>query len=328
METIERRAVSSRLHRKNVRTPGRAIRNGRAWRAKLGQNGELYLMLIPPLVYYLLFHYGPMYGLQIAFKNFLASRGIWDSPWVGLKHFERFFSYYNFGALLRNTLSISIYSIIAGFFLPILLALLLHEVKNGPFRRFVQNAVYIPHFLSVVVVVGLIQAFTSLRGGVINTFIGWLGMEPVAFMIEKSWFRTLLIGSDLWQHGGWSAIIYLAALAGINPELNEAAIVDGAGKLGRMIHVSLPGILPTIIIMLILRMGHILDVGFEKIFLMQNDPNLPVSDVIATYVYRTGILEGQYSFSSAVGLFNSAANFAVLLTANFLARKFSDSSLW
>ncbi|TBL81970.1 ABC transporter permease [Paenibacillus thalictri] len=292
------------------------------------RNYELYLMLLLPLAYYIIFHYLPMYGLQIAFKNFLPLKGINGSPWAGFVHFDRFFHYYNFWRIIGNTLGISLYSLAVGFFAPIVLALMLNEVKNAAFKKLVQNATYLPHFLSVVVVVGVMLTFTSVKGGIFNTIVGWFGHDPINFMIEPGYFKTLFVLSNVWENMGWNAIIYLAALAGINPELYEAAAIDGASKLKRLFNVSLPGIMPTIIVLLILRVGQLLNVGFEKILLMQNNATLSASDVISTYVYRTGLLESSFSFAAAVGLFNSVCNFIVLLLANYLARRVSSSSLW
>jgi putative aldouronate transport system permease protein len=292
------------------------------------RNYELYIMFLLPLAYYIIFHYVPMYGMQIAFKNYLVLKGINGSPWVGFAHFERFFHYYNFWRIIRNTLGISLYSLAVGFFAPIGLALMLNEVKNAAFKKLVQNATYLPHFLSVVVVVGMMISFTSVKGGIINTILGLFGHDPINFMIEPGYFKTLFVLSNVWEHMGWNAIIYLAALAGINPDLYEAAAIDGANRWKRLIHVSLPGILTTIIVLLILRVGQLLNVGFEKILLMQNNATLGASDVISTYVYRVGLLENSFSFASAVGLFNSVCNFTILILANYLARRVSSSSLW
>nr|WP_238357586.1 ABC transporter permease subunit [Cohnella zeiphila] len=256
------------------------------------------------------------------------AQGIWGSPWAGLKYFDKFFSYYNFGAILGNTIWISLYAIAVGFFFPIVLALLLDEIRNLHFKKLIQNVTYVPHFLSGVVVVGMLINFTSIRGGLFNKIIELFGGHPVNFMIESQYFKTMYVFSDLWQNMGWSAIIYLAALTGISPELNEAAVVDGASRFKRILHVKIPGLLPTIMILLILRVGHLFNIGFERILLMQNDANLSASDVIQTYIYRTGILQGDFSYSTAVSVFNSLANFIILIAANYLARKTSDSSLW
>jgi putative aldouronate transport system permease protein len=291
-------------------------------------NYELYLFLVPALVFVILFKYWPLYGLQLAFKEFIAADGIWGSPWIGFENFERFFNSYNFRAILTNTLTINIATLVFGFPAPIILALMLNEVIHSRFRRVVQTATYAPHFISTVAVVGMIFIFFSPRNGLINTFIKALGGDPVFFMGQSAWFVPLYVLSELWQHVGWGAIIYLAALTAINPEVREAATVDGASKLQRILNVDLPGIVPVIIIMLILRIGNMMDVGFEKVFLMQNPMNISASEVINTYVYKVGLLQAQFGFATAVGLFNSVVNFALLIFANFLSKRFSDSSLW
>lgn len=290
------------------------------------KNWQLYVLLLPALVYFLIFHYGPMYGLQIAFKNYMANRGIWDSPWVGLDHFHRFFNSYYFWTLLKNTLLISLYQL-ALFPVPIIIALSINEVKKARFKKFVQMVTYMPHFISVVVLVGMILAFLSPTTGIVNNIIRYFGGEPISFMTEPAWFKSVYVLSGEWQNAGWGTIIYLAALAGINPELHEAAQMDGASRFQRIRHINLPGILPTIIILLILNMGSFMSIGFEKIFLMQNPLNMDASDVIQTHVYRNGLLQAQYSYSSAVGLFNNVINFIVLLTFNRLARR-TGTSLW
>lgn len=269
-----------------------------------------------------------MYGVQIAFKDFIATKGIWGSPWVGFKHFERFFDSYFFWRLIGNTLGISLYELAVGFPIPILLALMINEVRLKGYRKFVQTVTYAPHFLSTVVIVGMLLMFLSPTSGLVNLAIQAFGGEPISFMTEPGWFKTIYVFSGVWQQMGWSSIIYLAALAGIDPQLHEAAKVDGATRLQRIWHVNLPGIRPTIVILLILNFGSLMGVGFEKVFLMQNSLNMEGSDVISTYVYRSGILGAQYSFSAAVGLFNSVVNFILLITVNRIARKVNQVSLW
>ncbi|GAK42965.1 ABC transporter permease subunit [Paenibacillus urinalis] len=292
------------------------------------RNWELYLLFLPVLAYFIIFHYIPMYGVQIAFKDFIANKGIMGSPWVGFEHFERFFDSFYFWRIIKNTLGIGIYELVVGFPIPIILALMIHELRTGKFRKFVQTVTYMPHFLSTIVMVGMIMMFLSPASGLINVVITLFGGEPISFMTEPGWFKSIYVWSGVWQTMGWSSIIYIAALAGIDPQLHEAARVDGASRLRRIWHINLPGIAPTIIVLLILNMGSILGVGFEKVFLMQNDLNMESSDVISTNVYRSGILGAQYSFSAAVGLFNSVVNFIMLLTVNRIARKVSSSSLW
>lgn len=285
-------------------------------------------MIIPVIAFFIIFAYLPLYGIQIAFKDFSAFKGIWDSPWVGFKHFERFFDSYYFWRLIKNSLLLGVYSLAIGFPIPIILALMLNEVKSNRFKKFVQTITYAPYFLSTVVIVGMLFIFLSPRTGLINHIIQAFGGDPVAFMTSAGWFKTLYVFSDVWQTAGWSSIIYLASLSGIDTQLHEAAKVDGATKLQRIWHINIPGIMPTIVILLILNLGSVLSIGFEKVLLMQNNLNMSGSDIISTYVYRSGILDAQYSFSTAVDLFNSIINFVLLVTVNYVARKVNDTSLW
>lgn len=291
-------------------------------------NWELYLFLVPATLYFLVFHYAPMYGIQIAFKNFIPSKGIMDSPWVGFDHFERFFHSYYFWDLLWNTFSLSFYELIIGFPLPIILALAFNEIRTGPFKKMVQTVTYAPHFISVVVMAGMIITFLSPSTGILVQFIKWMGIDAPNFLSDPAWFKTVYVLSGVWQSTGWGTIIYLAALSGVDPQQHEAAIVDGASRFKRLLHINLPAILPTITILLILNMGNILTIGFEKILLLQNSLNMESSDVISTYVYRTGLVDAQYSFSTAVGLFNSLINVILLVTVNRIARRTSENSLW
>jgi len=293
-----------------------------------GKNYDLYLLLLPVILYFVIFKYAPMYGVQIAFKDFIATRGIWGSPWVGLEHFKRFFNSYYFYRLLSNTLGISLYALILGFPAPILLALMINEVKSKRFKKIVQTVTYAPHFLSTVVVVSMLISFLSPRNGVLNKLLELFGQEPIYFMAEANWFKTLYVFSGIWQNTGWGSIIYVAALSGIKIELYEAAMVDGASKFKRLIHITLPFLIPTAVTLLILNVGSIMNVGFEKVFLMQNDRNMMASDVISTYVYRSGLLGAEFSFSAAVGLFNSIINFILLITVNRISRKLTETSLW
>lgn len=297
------------------------------WKA-IRRNWDLYLLILPVVVYFLVFHYYPMYGVQIAFRNFVATKGILGSPWVGLRHFNRFFNSFYFWRLLRNTLGIGLYELVVGFPIPIILALSINEVKSEKFKSFVQNITYAPHFLSTVVVVGMLFSFLNPNYGVINNAIKLFGGKPISFMTEPKWFKTIYVFSGVWKSMGWSSIIYLAALSGVDPELHDAAMVDGATQLQRIRHINLPAILPTIVTLLILNVGRVLSVGFEKVYLMQNPLNLEASDVISTHVYRTGLQGAQYSYSAAVGLFNSVINFIMLVTVNRLARKMNETSLW
>ncbi|MCC3377540.1 sugar ABC transporter permease [Cohnella sp. REN36] len=295
---------------------------------QLLRNWQLYVFLAPAIAYFLVFYYWPMYGIQIAFKNYVPSKGFLGSPWVGFDHFERFFHSYYFWDLLWNTLSISFYALAVGFPLPIILALAFNEVRNGAFKKTVQTVTYAPHFISMVVMCGMIITFLSPSSGMIVRIIELLGMEPAAFLTDPRWFKTVYVLSEVWQSTGWGAIIYLAALSGVDPQLHEAAIVDGASRFKRMWHINLPAIAPTIVILLILNMGNILGVGYEKILLLQNPLNLESSDVISTFVYRSALINGQYSFSTAVGLFNSVVNAFMLVMVNLIAKRTSNNSLW
>lgn len=292
------------------------------------KNKTLYIMLIPVTLYFLIFCYWPMYGVQIAFKNFNAAKGILGSPWVGFYHFQRFFRNYNFVTLISNTITLSVYNLAASFPAPIILALLLNEVTNSKFKRIVQTVTYAPHFLSTVVVAGMLTTFLSPKTGIVNHLIAALGGERIYFMGEAAWFKHIYVWSGVWQHTGWSAIVYLAALTSVDQQLHEAAIIDGANKLQRIWYINIPTILPTAIILLILNLGQIMNVGFEKVFLLQNDLNLKSSDVISTYVYRMGLIGAQYSFSTAVGLFNSVINFILIVLVNYISRKVNEVSLW
>lgn len=289
---------------------------------------QLYLLLLPTIIYFVIFHYGPMYGLQIAFKDFIAAKGIWGSPWIGFEHFRRFFRSYQFSKVLRNTVGLSFYQLFAGFPVPIILALLLNQLVSRQYRKLVQTVTYAPHFISVVVLAGMLTLFLSPSSGVVNHVIRMISGKSVFFLAEPKWFKTVFVFSGIWQNTGWNAIIYLAALAGINPELHEAAIVDGAKKIQRIIHIDVPGILPTAVILLILNMGRIMNVNFQKVLLLQNYLNLESSEVIKTYVYKIGLLNAQYGYSTAIGLFNNLINLTLVLTVNRIAKSLGRTSLW
>lgn len=297
----------------------RAIRDAK-------MNKYIYMMLVPVLAYYAIFVYGPMYGLQIAFKDFSIGAGMWNSPWVGFKHFESFFDSYYFWRLLRNTLLLSLYELLFAFPASIVLALLLNELRSNRFKRFVQTVTYMPHFISVVVICGMLVDFLS-RDGLINNMLAWIGLERTAFLGESGWFRSIYISSNIWQSVGWGSIIYLSAMSSIDPSLYEAARVDGANRWKQTIHVTLPSIMPTIIILLILQIGNFMTVGTEKILLLYNPITYETADVIGTFLYRKGILEADYSYSAAVGLFNSVINFILLIIANALSKR-SGNNLW
>lgn len=296
---------------------------------KIIRHWQLYVLVAPAMIYYALFHYWPIYGVQIAFRNFVPTLGITGSKWVGLMHLRRFFNSYYFGMLVKNTVLINLYSLALAFPVPILLALMINEVGNSGYKRVVQTVVYAPHFISTVVLCGMICSFLSPSNGLINMIIQAItGREPINYLGIPRLFKTIYVVSGVWQNAGWDAIIYIAALAGIDPELHEAATIDGANRFQRMWHINIPGIMPTITIMFILRMGGMMSVGFEKIYLLQNSLNMEASDVISTYVYRIGLQNAQYSFSAAIGLFNSVINFALLMIFNALSRAVGQSRLF
>ncbi len=295
---------------------------------RIRRNWDLYLLMLPVLAYFVIFNYWPMLWVQIAFKNFYAVKGIWGSPWVGWAHFERFFRSYQFWRLIRNTLGISLMQLVLGFPIPILLALMLNEVRSKFFKKSVQMVTYAPHFVSNVVLVGMLIVFLSPSTGNVNKIIELLGGKPIFFMAETGWFKPLYVMSNIWQNAGWGSIIYMAALANIDPQLYEAADMDGASKLQKIKYVALPGILPTAIILMILETGRMMNVGFEKAFLMQNPANLEAGEIISTYVYKVGLLNAQYSFAAAVGLFNAVVNIGLLVTVNQISKRVSATSLW
>lgn len=295
---------------------------------RVRQSWQLYVLLAPGLVYLVIFKYWPMYGAQIAFRNYNPVDGFTGSPWVGLKYFHRFVTSYQFSRLLENTLTVNTLGLIFAFPVPIVLALIVNQLSGERFKKFTQTVLYAPSFISVVVVVGMIYLLFSPRSGLVNQVISLSGHTPIFFMGSPSWFRPLFIGTDIWQNAGFSMIVYLAALTAIDPSLHEAAKVDGANKFRRVWHIELPGILPVITILFILAIGNVFNLGFEKVYLMQTDLNLPTSEVINTYVYKIGLQNAEFSYSAAIGLFNSILNLVLLLTFNQVARKANQSSLW
>lgn len=293
----------------------------------ISKNKYVYIMAIPVILYYAIFHYKPMYGAIIAFKDFAPGLGVSGSPWVGFKHFTDFFTSLHFTRVIKNTMLISVYELIWGFPAPILLALLLNEIRVKLFKSTVQTLTYLPHFISLVVICGMIRDFSG-SNGVINDIVTLFGGSRTALLQNPKMFRPVYIVSGIWQHIGWDSIIYLAALAGIDQEQYEAASIDGCGRFKQILHVTLPGIASTIIILLILRMGRMLNVGYEKIILLYNPATYETADVISSYVYRRGLLEFNWSFSTAVGLFNSIINFTLIIWTNKISRKVSETSLW
>lgn len=301
-------------------------RNGSFWYS-FKKNREVYFMLLPVILYYVIFKYMPMFGNLIAFQDYSVTRGVMGSDFVGLKHFKNFFNDIFFLRVLRNTLSISIYSLIFTFPLPIIFALLLNEVKNLKFKKAVQTITYMPHFISTVIISSIILNFVS-PNGLINDALLALGFSKVPFLTDPKYFYGVYIVSNVWQSLGWQSIIYISALSGIDAELYEAAAVDGANRWKQTIHITLPGILPTICIMLIMAIGSLMSVGYEKVLLLYNETIYETADIIGTYVYRKGILGAQYSFSAAVGMFNSVVNFMLLVFANWFSKKFQGSGLF
>lgn len=290
-------------------------------------NWKLYLLVFPVILYYIIFCYKPMYGALIAFKDYAPGRGFLESPWVGFKYFEQFFGSVFFGRVLKNTLIISITSLLLSFPMPIVLALLVNEVSSKNFRKTVQTISYLPHFISLVVICGMIKEFTAVDG-IINDIIVFFGGESTPLLANPKMFVPIYVLSGIWQEVGWGSIIYIAAIAGVDQSLYEAASIDGAGRLRQTWHVTLPGILPTIVILFIMRVGNLLNVGFEKIILLYNPSIYDSADVISSYVYRKGILEYNYSYSTAVGLFNSVVNFTLLVITNQISKKTTESGLW
>ncbi len=295
---------------------------------KFKHDFPLWLFVLPGIILTFIFSYIPIYGVQIAFRNFNPRLGFWGSEWVGLKHFTRFFNSPYFFMVVKNTFILSLYSLIAGFFIPIMLALMLNALRHRRYRKVIQTVTYAPNFISTVVMCGMLLLFLSPSIGVVNKFIGLFGYDPINFMGEVSAWRHIYVWSGVWQGMGWSSIIYFAALSSISPELHEAAIVDGATKFQIIRHIDIPSIIPTATILLILSCGSILSIGFEKVFLLQNDLNLGVSEVISTYTYKVGLVDNNISYSSAIGLFNSVVNAILLVSVNWISRKVSDTSLW
>ncbi len=291
------------------------------------RNKSIYLLLIPIIAFYIIFRYFPMGGATIAFQDYIPAKGIVESQWVGFQHFADFFTSRKFGEVLKNTLVISISSIVFCFPAPILLALLMNELRNKIFTRTVQTVTYLPHFISLVVICGLIKEFTA-NTGFINSIVAFFGGTPSTMLNNPKLFVPIYVISEIWQTAGWGSIIYLAALTGVDQQLYEAAMVDGAGRWKQTLHVTLPCIMPTVVIMLILKIGNVLNVGYEKIILLYNPLTYQSADVISTYVYREGLINQDYSYSTAVGLFNSVVNFALLISANYISKKYTDTSLF
>ena len=289
---------------------------------------QIYVMLAPAIIWFLLFLYKPMYGLQIAFKDYSIFRGVAASPWVGLEHFETLFSNDQFIRAVWNTVKISALNLLFGFPAPILLALMFNEILHATYKRFAQTIVYLPHFISSVIIAGIVTTAFSPTAGVVNTVMGWFGIDSIYFLTRPEWFRPIFVGTGIWQEAGFGSIVFLAAIAGVNPSLYESAVVDGASRWQMMWKITLPSIMPTIIIMLIIRIGNIMEVSFEMIILLYQPSTWSTADVVNTWVYRQGLQSGQYDISAAAGLFNAVVAFVLVMVANSLSRRYARTSLW
>ena len=289
---------------------------------------QIYVMLLPTIIWFIVFLYKPMYGLQIAFKDYSIFRGVANSPWVGWEHFQTLFANDSFIRAVRNTVTISFYNLLFGFPAPIILALMFNEILHATYKRTAQTIVYLPHFISTVIIAGIVITAFSPSAGIVNALLEWLGIDPIYFLIKPEWFRPIYIGSGIWQEAGFSSIVFLAAIAGVNPSLYESAVVDGASRWQMMWKITIPSILPTIIIMLIIRIGNLLEVGFELIILLYQPATYETADVINTLIYRQGIQGAQYDLAAAAGLFNAVVAFILVMTANTISKRYSRTSLW
>jgi putative aldouronate transport system permease protein len=291
-------------------------------------NWQLWILISPVIAYYIIFHYLPIYGIQIAFRDYKAVFGITGSKWVGLKNFTDFFSAYYFGRLIANTFLLNIFGLLWSFPIPIVMAILINQLEHPLFKRFMQTTIYVPHFISTVVMVGMLYLFLSPTNGIINKFIEIFGGESIYFMAEPDWFRTLFIGTDIWQHAGWSTILYIATLAGIDPELYEAATVDGANKLQKIWHIDISHLMPVAIMLLILNCGNLLVSNTDKALLMKTAANSAKADIIGVYVYEMGLGKAQFSYTAAIGLFTNVINFITIMIVNSISKKLSETSLF
>lgn len=304
-----------------------APKHKQSFLAGVKESKALYLLMLPSVIIFLLFTYYPMYGVIIAFKNFTPADGIFGSEWVGLQNFIQYFNSYQFGLTIRNTIVISLYTILVTFPLPIALALMCNQIRAKKFKKIFQVSTYLPHFISTVVMCGMLILFLSPSTGIISKLVGLFGFQLPNLMGSAAAFPHIYVWSEAWQHVGWDSILYIATLSSVDPSLYEAATMDGAGKWKKMLHVDVPALMPTVTIMLILRMGSVMSVGFEKVYLLQNTLNSSTSEIISTYVYKMGLISNQYSLSSAIGLFNNVINLALLLLVNAISKKISDTSL-
>ncbi|MEP1207651.1 MAG: ABC transporter permease subunit [Rhizobiaceae bacterium] len=289
---------------------------------------QLYVMLAPTIIWFIVFLYKPMYGLQIAFKDYSIFRGVVGSPWIGLEHFETLFNNDQFLRAVGNTIKLSALNLLFGFPAPIILALMFNEILSATYKKTTQTIVYLPHFISSVIIAGIVITAFSPTAGIVNTIMGWFGLDAIYFLTKPEWFRPIFIGTGIWQEAGFGSIVFLAAIAGVNPSLYESAVVDGANRWQMMWKITIPSIMPTILIMLIIRIGNIMEVSFELIILLYQPATYATADVVNTFIYRQGLQSGQYDLAAAAGLFNAVVAFVLVMTANTLSRRFSRTSLW
>ena len=299
----------------------------RAW-DHFRREWQIYAMLLPTIIWFIVFLYKPMYGLQIAFKDYSIFRGVQGSPWIGFEHFQTLFGNDQFIRAVKNTITISFYNLLFGFPAPIILALMFNEVINATYKRTAQTIVYLPHFISSVIIAGIVITAFAPTGGIINVILGWFGIDSIYFLTQPEWFRPIFVGTGIWQEAGFGSIVFLAAIAGVNPSLYESAVVDGANRWQMMWKITIPSILPTILIMLIIRIGNVMEVSFELVILLYQPATYETADVVNTWVYRQGLQSGQYDLAAAAGLFNAVVAFVLVMTANTLSRRFSRTSLW
>jgi putative aldouronate transport system permease protein len=294
----------------------------------LKREWQIYVLLAPTIIWFILFLYKPMYGLQIAFKDYSIFKGIGASPWIGFEHFETLFSSTQFVRAVKNTIILSAYTLFFGFPVPIILAVMFNEIINPIYKRIAQTIVYLPHFISSVIIAGIVITAFSPSAGIVNTILSWFGADPIYFLTKPEWFRPIFVGTGIWQEAGFSSIVFLAAIAGVSPSLYESAVVDGASRWQMIWKITLPSILPTILIMLIIRIGNLLEVSFEMIILLYQPATYATADVVNTYIFRQGLQSGQYDIAAAAGLFNAVVAFVLVITANTLSRRYSRTSLW
>lgn len=321
-------ADQSSSHKQVVRH--NAVKNDRFTRTvdHFKREWQIYVMLLPTIIWFLVFMYKPMYGLQIAFKDYSIFKGAANSPWIGFEHFKVLFGNDQFVRAVSNTIKISALNLLFGFPAPIILALMFNEILKANFKRTAQTIVYLPHFISSVIIAGIVITAFSPTAGIVNIIMGWFGLDPVYFLTQPQWFRPIFVGTGIWQEAGFGSIVFLAAIAGVNPSLYESAVVDGANRWQMMWRITIPSILPTILIMLIIRIGNVMEVSFELVILLYQPATYETADVVNTWVYRQGLQSGQYDLAAAAGLFNAVVAFVLVMTANTLSRRYSRTSLW